>query len=318
MKTAVITGGKGFVGGVLANLLLKEGYKVKLLTRGRGGKTDNPMLESISVDYNDVKDLQLALEGADCIFHLAAAIFAFNKEEFYKANVELTQNLCKAATAIKGLESFVYLSSQAAAGPSQYKDNPIDETSVPAPVSDYGETKLGAEKYVLELPAPIRKTVLRAPVIYGRNDSGVSKIASWVARGFMVNTSSAEMFFNFVYVEDLVKALYTASQTPQADGEIYFVCEPTSYSWQYFINTMAAAMDKPRPIMLNLPYSILEFAAFTYETIAKIFKITPALNYDKIKEAAIKGHWVCRCNKWIALTGQQFTPLEQGLKKSFK
>ena len=318
MKTAVITGGKGFVGGVLSNLLLKEGYKVKLLTRGRGGKTDNPMLESVSVDYTDIKDLQLALEGVDCVFHLAAAIFAFNKEEFYKANVDLTKNLCQAAATVKGIESFVYLSSQAAAGPSQYKDNPIDETSSPAPVSDYGETKLAAETYVLELPAHIRKTVLRAPVIYGRNDSGVSKIASWVARGLMVNTSSSEMFFNFVYVEDLVKALYTASKTPQADGQIYFVCEPTSYSWQYFINTMATAMNKPRPLMFSLPYPMLEFAALVYESIAKIFKITPALNYDKIKEAAINGHWVCRSNKWISLTGQQFTPLSEGLKKSFK
>ena len=67
--------------------MLKEGYKVKLLTRGRSAKTDNPMLESVGVDYTDVKDLQLALEDANCVFHLAAAIFAFNKEEFYKANV---------------------------------------------------------------------------------------------------------------------------------------------------------------------------------------------------------------------------------------
>lgn len=318
MKTAVITGGKGFVGGVLTKLLLEEGYKVKLFTRGRGGKTDNPSVECVNVDYTDVKDLELSLKGADCVFHLAAAIFAFNKEEFYKANVEVTKNLCQAAAAVEGIESFVYLSSQAAAGPSEYKNNPVDETSTPAPVSDYGETKLSAEKYVLNLPANIRKTVLRAPVVYGKNDSGVSKIASWVARGLMVNTSSADMFFNFVYVEDLARALYTASVMPQADGQIYFVCEPSSYSWNYFINTMAEAMDKPRPLMFSLPYPLLEAAAFIYESAAKIFKITPALNYDKIKEASIKGHWICNSNKWISLTGQQFTPLAEGLKKSFK
>lgn len=317
MKTAVITGGKGFVGGRLTKLLLNEGFRVKLLTRGRGGPTDNPLVETVGVDYNDIKDLQAALKGADCVFHLAAAIFAFNKEEFYKANVEVTKNLCKAVELTQGLESFVYLSSQAAAGPSEYKNNPIDERAVPAPVSDYGETKLEAEKYVMALPEGIRKTVIRAPVVYGKNDSGVSKIAAWVARGIMVNTSSSEMFFNFVYVEDLVKALYTASVKPEADKQTFFVCEPSAYSWKYFINTMADAMDKPKPIMFSAPYFMLEAVAFVYESIARVFSITPALNYDKIKEAAIKGHWVCSSQKWAALTGQQFTPLAEGLKKTF-
>lgn len=318
MKTAVITGGKGFVGGRLAALLLKEGYRVKLLTRGRGGKTDNPMMESIGVDYNDVKDLKAALKGSDCVFHLAAAIFAFNKEEFYKANVEVTKNLCEAAAQTPGLESFVYLSSQAAAGPSEYKNNPVDERAAPAPVSDYGETKLEAEKYVMQLPQSMRKTVLRAPVVYGKNDSGVSKIAAWVARGIMVNTSSSEMFFNFIYVEDLVSALYKASLLQEADGQIFFVCEPAGYSWKYFINSMADAMGKQRPLMFNMPYFVLEAAAFVYESAARVFSITPALNYDKIKEAAIKGHWVCSSQKWVSLTGQQFTPLAEGLKKSFQ
>ena len=318
MKTAVITGGRGFVGGRLTELLLKEGYRVKLLTRGRGGPSDNPLLETVGVDYNDVQDLKYALKGADCVFHLAAAIFAFNKEEFYKANVEVTKNLCQAAAQTPEIKSFVYLSSQAAAGPSEYKNNPIDERSAAAPVSDYGATKLAAEEYVLKLPRNIHKTVIRAPVVYGKNDSGVSKIASWVARGIMVNTSSSEMFFNFVYVEDLVLALYKASQLPQADGETFFVCEPASYSWKHFINTMADAMGKPRPLMFNLPYFLLEAAAFVYESAARVFSITPALNYDKIKEASIKGHWTCSSRKWTTLTGQEFTPLEQGLKKSFQ
>ena len=114
---------------------------------------------------------------------MAAAIFAFNREEFYKANVEVTKNLCQAAAQTPEIKSFVYLSSQAAAGPSEYKNNPIDERSAAAPVSDYGATKLAAEEYVLKLPQNIHKTVIRAPVVYGKNDSGVSKIASWVARG---------------------------------------------------------------------------------------------------------------------------------------
>jgi len=119
-------------------------------------------------------------------------------------------------------------------------------------------------------------------------------------------------------VEDLVNALYAAAITNEANGQVFFVGEAKSYSWQHFINSMADAMGCPRPIMFTLPYFFLEIAAFIYESAARIFGIAPALNYDKIKEAAIKGHWVCNTGKWMALTGQDFTPLDKGLKESFK
>ena len=239
MKKAVITGGNGFVGKRLTDELLKKGYTVKIFSRSAPkAYADNPAVEIVKVDYNDIENLKKELEGADSVFHLAAAIFAFNREEFWQANVTVTQNLVEAVRYAGCIKSFVYLSSQAAAGPSEYKNNPRTESDVPAPVSDYGITKLKAEESLLALPDEVHRTVLRAPVVYGRNDSGVSKIASWVKRGIMVNTSSGEAFFNFVYVEDLVKALYTASVTPQTDRQTFFVGEVQSYSWKYFINTM--------------------------------------------------------------------------------
>lgn len=319
MKKAVITGGNGFVGKRLTDKLIEKGYTVKIFSRTKPhGFADNPAVETVQVDYNNAESMAKELADAEVVFHLAAAIFAFNKEEFWKANVTLTQTLAQAVKQAGNIKSFIYLSSQAAAGPSTYKSNPVTEADVPNPVSDYGITKLKAEEAVFALPQEVHKVVLRAPVVYGKNDSGVSKIAGWVERGFMVNTSAGEMFFNFVYVEDLVQALYTAAVTPQANGQVFFVGEAKSYSWQYFINAMADAMGCPRPIMFTLPYFLLEIAAFVYESVARVFGIAPALNYDKIKEASITGHWVCNTNKWMALTGQSFTPLEKGLKESFK
>ncbi len=317
MTRAVITGGNGFVGKKLTDELLKYGYTVRILSRSEAkNPPDNPAVEIVKVDYDDVADITSALEGATVVFHLAAAIFAFNREQFHQANAALTEKLVLAAAGVPTIEKFVYLSSQAAAGPSTYKNNPVTEDDEPAPVSDYGQTKLEGEK-ALENLGNIHKVIIRAPVIYGKNDSGVSKIASWVGRGIMVNTSAGDMFFNFVYVDDLVHALYLAAATPQANGQVFFVCEPTAYTWRNFINKMAAAMRKPNPVMFTAPYFVLEVVAFIYEFFAHIFGITPALNYDKIKEANIRGHWVCSPKKWITMTGQSFTPLQDGLRKSF-
>jgi nucleoside-diphosphate-sugar epimerase len=318
MKKAVITGGMGFVGRRLADRLIEKGYTVKIFSRSGGaGPGGRAVPEVTRVDYRDSDGLAKELSGADIVFHLAAAIFAFNKEEFEAANVEVTKNMAEAA-AKAGVGRFVYLSSQAAAGPSRYKNNPRTEADAPAPVSDYGATKLTAEEFVNKLPAVMHKAVLRAPVVYGRHDSGVSKIAAWVKRGFMVNAGSGGTFFNFVYIDDLVAALCTAAEDPRANGQTFFVCESASYSWKYFINAMARAMGSPAPLLLPLPYFMLEVIAFLYEAAARIFGFAPALNYDKIKEARIKGHWTCSPQKWIDLTGQTFTALDYGLKESFK
>ena len=164
----------------------------------------------------------------------------------------------------------------------------------------------------------MHRVILRAPVVFGRNDSGVSKIASWVKRGLMVNTSSGETYFNFIYVEDLVNALFKASTLSEANGQVFFVGEDKSYSWTYFITTMAEKMGVPKPFMFTLPLWALEGVAWCYQNLAKIFKFTPALNYDKVREAAIKGDWVFTSKKWNDLTAQKFTPLEQALEESFK
>ncbi|MDR1684231.1 MAG: NAD-dependent epimerase/dehydratase family protein [Elusimicrobiota bacterium] len=315
MKKAIITGGRGFIGAKLAEKLAALGYEVKIFSR-RANAADARVA---AVNYGDVENLAAAMRGAHIIFHLAAVLFAYNKEEFYKGNAEVTKNLALAAAKAGGIEKFVYLSSQAAAGPSEYRTNPRREEDVEAPVSDYGITKLEGERVLAQnLPPEIKHVILRAPVVYGRDDSGVSKIASFVRSGVMVNTSSGATCFNFIYADDLIEALVTAATDGRTDNQTYFVCENKNYNWEYFINAMARAMGKPAPFMFTLPYFMLEVIAFIYSGLARIFNFTPALNYDKVKEAAIKGHWVCNPNKWISLTEQKFTPLEEGLLRSYK
>ena len=62
---------------------------------------------------------------------------------------------------------------------------------------------------------------------------------------------------------------------------------------------------------------MLKLAAALYSLGARLTGAQPALNYDKVKEAVVPGHWICSSEKWRSLTGQQFTPLDEGLKKSF-
>ncbi len=312
---AIITGGSGFVGKRLAKALTDKGWEVVIFSRSN---KNSGTIKTVKVNYFDIDDLTKNLEGADVIFHLAAVLFANNKQEFEKGNASLTANLVEAAKRAKTVKHFVYQSSLAAAGPSKNINDLIDETCTCAPVSDYGKTKLMGEVEVKKLPPQISYTILRAPTVYGGAEAGVSKISAWVNRGLMVNPSKKDMYFSFVYVGDLVDALILAATNEKTKNETFFISEQTIYTWEDFINKLALAMGVKKPVILNLPSFLLKFAGFCYGTIAKITHTVPALNYDKVAEAIAPGHWACSSKKWVNLTNQKFLSLDDGLKETYK
>ena len=316
-KTVLVTGGNGFIGKRLTDALLQAGYKVRIVSR-RAPKHQpvHPDVSIVQADYQNVDSLCKAMQGCAIVYHLAAAIFGFKYADFEKANTLATQNMVEAANATAGVERFIYMSSLAASGFATDTEHPRVETDEPAPISDYGITKLGGEKALAKLNPNIIWTIFRAPIVYGGSESGVSKIATWVKRGLMVNTSGNGLF-SFVYVGDLVSALAAIPTTVGTENQIFFICEEKDYLWPDFINKMAAAMGARKPFMPQAPGWMLHIAAATYSLAARLTGAQPALNYDKIKEAMIPGHWICNGNKWRTLTGQKFTSLEEGLKKSF-
>lgn len=315
--TVLITGGNGFIGRTLTERLLHEGYQVRILTRKTPkNQPANPSVSLIKADYNDVNSLKQAMQDCEGVFHLAAAIFGFNYQDFASANITNTQHVVQAVNQSPNVKTYVHVSSLAASGFAAAPKTPRTEEMEPAPVSDYGRTKLGGEQAVKTLRTGVKWTILRPPIVYGKNDSGVSKIALWVKRGIMVNTSG-NGYFSFVHVSDLVEALFTAYSRPDTGGETYFITEEQIYPWTYFIEEMARAMNVSKPFMPNAPKWMLQAAAAIYETCAKLTGTLPALNYDKVTEATIPGHWICSGRKWQTLTGQTFTPLKDGLKKSF-
>ena len=316
-KTVLVTGGNGFIGKRLTDALLQAGYKVRIVSRRVSTKQPvHPDVSLVQADYQNIDSLRQVMQGCSLIYHLAAAIFGFKYEDFEKANTIATQNMVAAANATPGIERFIYMSSLAASGFATDIEHPRVETDKPAPISDYGITKLGGEKALLNLRSDIVWTIVRAPIVYGGSESGVSKIATWVKRGLMVNTSGNGLF-SFVYVGDLVTALAAIPQTPGTEGQIFFVCEEKNYPWPDFIHKMATAMGTRKPFMPQAPGWALHIAAAIYSLTARLTGAQPALNYDKIKEAQIPGHWICDGSKWRILSGQSFTPLEEGLKKSF-
>jgi len=317
MKLVAVTGGTGFIGTALSRALLARGCRVRIFTRKEPSRRIEGA-EYAVVSFDDPASLRRAAEGADFIVHMAALLFSRTKAGFERANVLGTANLVKAAAGLsRPPEKFVYISSLAAGGPSP-AGKPRTEETPDAPVSWYGRTKLGGETELRGLPAGTRRTILRPPIVYGRNEFAVSKIADWVRKGFMVNAGSSEGAFSFIFVEDLVGAIITALENPVTDGKTYYVCENRAYNWRAFITMLAEAMDVKMPLLLDLPGGLLGLLGLLYEAVSCLGGAEPVFNRDKAREGAA-GNWTASSSRWERDTGfAAWTPLGTGLKKTFR
>ena len=144
---ALVTGATGFIGSHLVEELIKKGYGVTCLVR----KTSHlKWIEGLDVtilcgDCEDEGSLDHLPPDFDYIFHLAGLTKARKDEDFFCVNARGTENLMKAiSTKVPGLKRFIYLSSLSATGPSN-NGTPLNETTVPKPVSSYGKSKLEGE-----------------------------------------------------------------------------------------------------------------------------------------------------------------------------
>ncbi|TMQ55761.1 MAG: NAD-dependent epimerase/dehydratase family protein [Candidatus Eisenbacteria bacterium] len=134
---ALVTGASGFVGSHIVDELLRRGARVRCLLRSTSSRR---WLEGKPVDFaeGDVRHregLDAAVAGADWIVHAAGLTHAPSAEEFHRANVLGTEQILAAALGTSPApRRFLYISSQAAAGPSR-NGAPVTEDLEPRPVS---------------------------------------------------------------------------------------------------------------------------------------------------------------------------------------
>jgi nucleoside-diphosphate-sugar epimerase len=118
-ERVLVTGATGFIGSHLVDDLLSKGYEVDALVR-EGSDLRWLRDKRIGLIRGDlVGEGRLpSLDGFAYIYHLGGATRALRGRDFYLINQKGTERLIEAARNIRGLKRFVYLSSQAAAGPS--------------------------------------------------------------------------------------------------------------------------------------------------------------------------------------------------------
>jgi UDP-glucose 4-epimerase len=149
-ERVLVTGGCGFIGSTLVPLLLQRSATVRILDNLVAGGPEPPQEAELTVgDVRNAEDIEAAARGVDAVIHLAAAGNVPDSIADPVANFEVnargTLNVLRAAQSA-GVRRLVFASTGGALIGAA--EPPVDEESVPRPLSPYGASKLAGEGYL--------------------------------------------------------------------------------------------------------------------------------------------------------------------------
>lgn len=231
-----VIGGTGFIGGHLAEHLVRAGYSVTLPTRHR--ETDRirdnllmlPLVDVVEVDVHDPATLAKLLAGHDAVINLVGILHG-SEAAFQRAHVTLVEKIVAACQAA-GIERLLHMSAlgASATGPSQYQ-----------------RSKAAGEAAVRA--SGLQWTIFRPSVVFGEDDAFTNKFAALSRRLPLIPMVGAGSKVQPVWVEDVARAFVTALTRDDLCGQALNLVGPTVYTLAELIDYTAQVQGKVVVVM---------------------------------------------------------------------
>lgn len=290
-RTVLVTGATGFVGSHVIDALGVHFEHVRAVVRGT---SDTSRLRERGVDVrvaalNDAELLKQAVSGADVVIHLAALTHARTEGELQRVNGTGTAAVLAAAMSAEDPATrFVYLSSLAAAGPSN--DKPVSAEDVPHPLTAYGRSKLAGEVAVARQLGQIETVTLRAPAVYGPGDREMLRFFKLARLGILPLPAGPDRPLQLVHVQDLARGIADAASRDGMQGT-FNVADPVAYGWRHVCELIGQAVGRS-PVILPVPQMAIEVVGRASEMVSGITGRSTMFNRDKVRELLAPG-WLC-------------------------
>ncbi len=270
MTVSLVTGGAGFIGSHIVQRLVERGDHVKVLDNFSTGKWEylEPLKDAVAIIEGDLREtdrLIQAVQGVDLIFHQAAFVSVplsmEDPQTCFDINVQGTLNLLQAAQNA-GVKRVVLASSCAVYGDSA--DYPLQEAGETMSLSPYAASKRVNEIYadLYTRTTGMDVAALRYFNVYGPRQSPDSDYAAVIPLFIKsLLKGEAPIIFgdgqqsrDFVFVDDVVRANFLASESPQAGGRVFNVSTGGEITIEGLVNTIRevlpgtpeAKFDSPR------------------------------------------------------------------------
>ena len=282
----LITGASGFIGSFLVEEALRRGFDTWAGIRATSSRAylQDPRIRFAELDFAhpDALRRQLARYGRfDYIVHCAGVTKCIDPADFDRVNHMQT---CDFVDALRELElvprQFIFISTLSVFGPVHERTyQPILETDTPQPNTAYGRSKLKTEQYLQSLQG-FPYVIFRPTGVYGPRERDYYVMAQSIARHVDVAAGFRRQDLTFVYVADVVQAVFRAIDRG-VTGRAYFLSDGQVYASRTFSDLLIREMGHPWVIRLKFPLFALKTVSLCAEWWAKRRGKTSTLNRDK-------------------------------------
>jgi nucleoside-diphosphate-sugar epimerase len=267
-ELCLLTGATGFIGGRLAERLVREGYSVRCLARP---SSDTSALEQLDVeistgDLTDASSLAGAVAGCAYVCHCGALVSDWaTTDEIAAINVGGTRDLLQAAAGAS-VRRFIHFSSTDVYGYPE--DRAIDETYTATRFRNwYAQTKLEAETEVrrVEAAGALEAVILRPATVYGPGSTDViGEIARAIRDRHMLLVDGGRPVAGLCFVENLIDAALLALRHDAAPGHAFNVSDGLDVTWKQLTDGLAEGLGCPS-VRWSLPYPLANSLGFALE-----------------------------------------------------
>lgn len=264
-KSVLVTGGGGFIGSHLVELLVDAGARVRVLDTFVSGKPENlaGVQDRITVQERDIRELdwaaELTADPVDVIFHLAANAYVPPSVETpafdYELNFATTFRLLEALRILEWPGRLVFASTAAVYGNSVRI--PISEDDLTVPISPYGVGKLAAERYLAVFAQlyGLKMASVRYFSAFGPRQRKqvvfdlLAKLSKDRERLFIHGDGTQVR--DFLYVADAARSAMIVAEAGGLTGEVYNVGSGKEYT----IDQLAKSLCKITGLTPEFDYS---------------------------------------------------------------
>jgi nucleoside-diphosphate-sugar epimerase len=295
----LITGATGAIGPRVVHALHRAGFQIRAFSVDAPASGMFP--QSVEVLIDDVTDqvaVQSAMRGVDAVVHLAALLHIVNpppamREKYEHINVGGTATVVEAAIKA-GVKRVVLFSTIAVYGHAS--GCILDEQSPTQPETYYAQTKLAAEKIVLNARGADGKplgTVLRLGAVYGSRIKGnYERLTHALGHQRFIPIGDGLNRRTLVYDKDVGRAAALAVSHPAVVGRIFNVTDGTFHTLNEIIESICAALGRKPPRLL-LPSGIIRSLAGVIAGGSHLFglrsPITPEMVDKYTEDVAVNG-----------------------------
>jgi nucleoside-diphosphate-sugar epimerase len=323
MKNILVTGATGFIGSYLLPILHQRGFQV---TAARREDFRQPLLVPLKIvrvgEIDDKTDWQEALKDIDIVIHLAARAHIIKdtipnpEAEFMRVNTQGTINLVEQSIKA-GVKQFIFISSIGAL--TTQSDHILRENSPCQPDSFYGRSKLQAEQALINLTkdSDITWTIIRPTLVYGsRNPGNMERLMKLIKLSLPLPFGAIKNRRSFVFVGNLVDAIVTCLDNPNAANQIFLISDNQDVSTPELIRLIAQQTQQSCQLVAISPSSLKLLGKFADIIEAISGKNLPFNTYSV--ERLLGSLYVDTSHIQKTLNWQPPFTLEQGLAQTIQ